>query len=326
MGQVVRARGWPTVRLTGPAVETGVPFGGEAVGLRVQCTDGAGRSAGAVLASCDLKVVGHTVRLRRPVSVPRLRLAGRRVVVAFKLREFQLKVAPPFPARYEVRTPPHDGTLVPAMEVRRRGSKSPRVLWRLKDCSLRSLTWDGRHAWVLLGWNLGLPLYQLRRLSDGAVVLSCKVLPCNKSVSSPWLVFEGTFLCKTGCCMCEPGSSPVVVRQAIIQPGNVWLRTARLSPAGDRLVFQRHSSYDFYELSTRRPAEVRRLDIPPTSYAVTFQLTAAGEVVWWECGSLLLVCKEGRPEARTLEDVRGMTPQRSHLLQLITDAGIEAHN
>ena len=316
VGRVLQVRGPPVVRLTGSAVQTGVPFGGQAAGLLVKWTDETGRPSAGNMESADVKLSGNnTVRLLRPVTTPRLRLAGR-VVVAFKLQEFQFKAAPPFPARYEVRTfydtsrPRTPHCLVLTLEVRRRGGRGPRLLWSLKNSSLVHLTWDGRHVWVQT--NRG---HQLRRLSDGAVMLSCDVdPPCREG--GTWQVWEGTFVCMNGCCVYEPGG---VVRHTGIEPAGD-LYTIGFSPAGDRLVFQRLTTFDFYELLTRRPVPARRLEIPSPGPA-SFQLTAAGEVVWCE-GDLLYVWKDGQQAAaRTLDGVSRMNARRSYLLQLVTAAG-----
>ena len=319
-GRVVTARGRGQLCLSGPAVQTGVPFecGGQ-VRLRVQVRDEVGRVEEAASSpphprwnSGDLMVVVEEeekdgqqqqqgeellLQMTRPVLIPRVRFEGW-AVVAFQLRRFQFEKAPPFPPRQRIVHRELESGVLLAYD--RTGSE--RLLWRLSGAYwVEHFTWDGRHVWIRMPLH-----FELRRLADGALMVKIVTLAgpgCG--VSSYWLIGERTFASGEACLMQELDDRTGVLRRF---PCATWLSpgVGYLSPAGDRQVTQDPNTCEFWE-RTRRDgfSRARLLCVPlsPADEEVNFKVTAAGEVVWSQ-GDTLYVWKEGCGPPRTFDGAK----------------------
>ena len=275
-GRVLRERGRPQLRLSGPAVEGGVPFGGGPVGLRVQGWDADGRAV--VLPawdSADLEAEGDLVRLVRPVGCPRVRFGDPRgsvvVVVAFRLQRVQFQKAPPFPPDVLVTSRHNPSKRTWHLQFRRQGDgDGGRLLWAVKSQSFQGYyTWDGQHVWVRARGGQ----FHLRRLVDGALMLRCLPPPQQEGL---WEPVEGVFVCD-GVGLWEPGGG------LVYQIGEMGCRIVSwsLSPAGDRMVWlQDGASPGLWEVSRRDGFRQARCLTTATPLSAHVSATAAGEVVW----------------------------------------------
>ena len=299
-GSVLRAPGRRRVRMSGPAVVTGVPFDGEPVRLRVKWWDALGaRDRAATATSADVKVKGRVVRLARPVPVPRLRVEPG-VGVALRLARIGGRQAPPFPRRVVALA---NGD---SLEVRRRSDGGcGRMLWSLPLRVLVKFTWDGRHAWFAFQQRL-----ELRRLADGALVrvFECSLMTeCRLSavgmspISFCFQPYEGLVLCLYGCCVwdLDLGSTTALA------PPAVWCRGwSTASPSGDRIVTHASGTTLFYERTRADGFQAARLlPLQVRGANVDFCLTAAGELLRKDgCG--VSVWHESRPtETASFQDI-----------------------
>ena len=270
--------------MSGSAVVEGVPFDGDSVSLRVEWLDSTGRPVRGDRRrrSLDLRVGRTTLRLKRPVAVPRLRVGGEGgPLLAFRLRRFQ-GVAVDFLAGIyatEVREPLRGPVCTEVRRRPRNGATPARLLWRAPGF-LPHITWDGLHVWLYTDART----FELRRLRDGALMLRCRPPPCPSSMTQYWDVCEGVFLCPWKCCLWEPADR--YVKHLTKVPGHA---ATSVSPAGDRLVYQDSATFTFYELFRKDGFQTaRRSACPPCREAVIFHATAAGEVVWAQHGVVAL--------------------------------------
>ena len=260
--EVVVEPGRRSLTLSGPAVETGVPFHPEPVELVVRCLDEVGKEV-AFPPSPDLRVEARgggvwVLRLARPVPLPRLAVP----------RRFRGN-APGSPLPYDVSSDP--GALV---EVRRAGS--PVCLWRLASWFVcLHCTWDGAHMWFRVR---GSGCLELRRLADGAVMLRLYRLQ-SKCGTTMDKFCETVVTCRVGCCWVDLGSAEGAVRFVPAARSPVlW------SPLGDRAVAQ-PNPHAFFEFTRADGFSFpRALPMPKPkirdAYLRPLALTPAGDLVW----------------------------------------------
>ena len=283
-GRVLPAHGPPTIRLGGPAVQTGIPFSRQAATwLQVQWADGLGAPIGTaprLLSSEDLKVSKERGRLtlQRAVLAPRLRVGP--YVVAFCFRRFLGRLAS---YKYNPSDPIFRYT---------EWEKGGRKLWSAPFLALLYRMFDGKHAWFA---TAGPTQYQLRRLADGALLvrLASADLPVWPAMhpDSDIRFTERSIVCPAGCCVWDLDARPALPTRTNAAGKVAW------SPMGDRLVGYTFGVLEEWSRAdgfTRR----RRLPLPAGSIHTheVLRLTAAGEVVWIEADSRFAVWHESLPE------------------------------
>ena len=267
-GRVYSLRGRACFRLGGPAVSTGIPSSGRPVALHGRAYDELGwpRQPPSMFSQDLTQAGGVCVRLRRQVPVPRGGVYG--VVIAFRLQRFQNKPVNANPPNLR-------WTLGPGQFVKRNGA------WDLPGHFMECITWDSQHLWTR---KRGTAVHKLRRVQDGAVVLSA-TLPSRHGIRcKAWTLHDGHATCWRGCCLAllqVPGQ-PVVVHLPGGSPDNYFTHPpVAWSPTGDRAVVLDAPRGPFYELARADRFQNRRLlPVPPLAHPCTdFQLTAAGEIV-----------------------------------------------
>ena len=297
-GRVLTALGRAAVRLSGPAVQVGIPFSGERVGFTVQWYTEEGRPVPAVPSwvSEDLRWRGGCLRLCRPVPTPRLWISAA-IVVGFKLRRFQGKTR-----RDTVR-----GLRVGYTRV---CTKAGRLLWQTTDNwpAAMHVTWDGRHAWRLASNDAA----ELRRLADGAVMMRVprRSLSLNREGHPLARFGECQLYCPWRCCYKDVVTG--LARQVAPLLGScTW------SPTGDRLVHviggnRRPFEFHLYLRSEGFAVPHRLLDVPVASDQ--FYVSAAGELVFFPRGGGVVVWRDGETTTVLPRDGRTLhlTPARSN--------------